>query len=125
MQYVVDFVAERLYEDGYDLSAVEDAHSLSFDVEKRIAFQAFVQEFVDNSISSTINLPAGSHENGNVEKFGNVLIQYLPKLRGITVYPDGARGGQPLTPIDFSTAIKHKGVVFEGHEDCATGVCGL
>lgn len=125
MQYVVDFVAERLHEDGYDLSTVEDAHSLSFDVEKRIAFQAFVQKFVDNSISSTINLPSGSHENGNVEKFGNILIQYLPKLRGITVYPDGARGGQPLTPVEFSTAIKHKGVVFEGHEDCATGVCGL
>lgn len=125
MQYVVDFVAEKLYEDGYNLSSVEDAHSLSVDVEKRIAFQAFVQEYVDNGISSTINLPSGAHENGNVEKFGNILLKYLPKLRGMTVYPDGARGGQPLTPVDFDTAIKHKGVVFEGNEECVGGVCGL
>ena len=125
MQYVVDFVAEKLHEEGYDLSSVEDAYSLSFDVEKRIAFQAFVQGYVDNSISSTVNLPSGAHENGNVEKFGSILLKYLPKMRGITVYPDGARGGQPLTPVDFDTAIKHKGVVFEGNEDCAGGICGL
>jgi ribonucleoside-diphosphate reductase alpha chain len=125
LQYVVDFVAEKLHEEGYDLSAVEDAYSLSFDVEKRIAFQAFVQGYVDNSISSTVNLPSGAHENGNVEKFGSILLKYLPKMRGITVYPDGARGGQPLTPVDFDTAIKHKGVVFEGNEDCAGGICGL
>lgn len=125
MQYVVDFVAEKLHEEGYGLDNVEDAYSLSYDVERRIAFQAFIQEYVDNSISSTVNLPSGAHENGNVEKFGSILLKYLPKLRGITVYPDGARGGQPLTPVDFNTAIRHKGVVFEGNEDCAGGVCGL
>jgi ribonucleoside-diphosphate reductase alpha chain len=41
-----------------------------------------------------------------------MLIKYLPKLRGITVYPDGARDGQPLTPIKFSTAIKHAEEIF-------------
>src|SRR5258706_3803363 len=57
-QYVVDFVAEKLHEEGYDVSQIEDAYSLSMNVEKRIAFQAFVQKYVDNSISSTINMPA-------------------------------------------------------------------
>lgn len=125
MQYVVDFVAERLHEDGYDLSEVEDAYSLSGDVEKRIAFQAFVQEYIDNGISSTINLPRADYTEEYARRFGDILIKYLPKLRGITVYPDGARGGQPLTPVDFYTAVKNKGVVYEGHEECGDGVCGL
>lgn len=125
-QYVVDFVAEKLHEEGYDLSKVEDAHSLSLNVEKRIAFQAFVQEFVDNGISSTINKPAyGTLGNNDYKKFGRTLYRYLPKLRGITVYPDGARGGQPMTPVDFEYALTRKNVVFEGNEECENGVCGL
>lgn len=125
-QYVVDFVAEKLYEKGVDPSTIEDAYMLSMDVERRIEFQAFVQEYVDNSISSTINLPAyGTDGNNDDQYFGDTLMKYLPRLRGITVYPDGARGGQPLTPVDFNVAISKKGVVFEGNEDCIGGVCGV
>lgn len=125
-QYVVDFVAERLHQEGFDISQVEDAYSLSLDVERRIDFQSKVQQYVDNSISSTINLPKfGTPGNDDPEYFGNILYKYLPKMRGITVYPDGARGGQPLTPVDFEYAVKRKGVVFEGNEECSTGVCGL
>ncbi len=125
-QYVVDFVAEKLHEEGFDISKVEDAHSLSLNVEKRIKFQEFVQEFVDNSISSTINLPAyGELGNNDFKKFGKILYKYLPKLRGITCYADGSRGGQPLTPVDFEFAITKKNVVFEGNEECDNGVCGI
>jgi len=125
-QYVVDFVAERLYNEGVDVSKIEDSYSLSLNVEKRIEFQAFVQEYVDNSISSTINLPAyGTPGNDNEKEFGETLMKYLPKLRGITVYPDGARGGQPLKAVDFEYALKRKNVVFEGHEECTDGICGL
>lgn len=125
-QYVVDFVAEKLHEEGFDISKVEDAHSLSLNVEKRIKFQAFLQSFVDNGISSTINMPSyGSLGNNDYKRFGKILLKYLPKLRGITVYPDGSRGGQPLSPVDFNFAISKKGVVFEGNEDCADGICGF
>ena len=125
-QYVVDFVAEKMHELGIDVNSIEDAYSLSLDVERRIRFQSFIQKYVDNSISSTINLPAfGSAGNDDYVSFGNTLMEYLPTLRGITVYPNGARGGQPLTPIDFNYAVSKKGVVFEGNEDCADGVCGL
>jgi ribonucleoside-diphosphate reductase alpha chain len=125
-QYVVDFIAEKLYEEGINPNTIEDAYTLSQDVKRRIDFQAFVQTYIDNSISSTINLPSfGSEGNNNPEEFGNILMQYLPKLRGITVYPNGARGGQPLTPVDFEFAYNKKGVVFEGNEECENGVCGL
>jgi len=125
-QFVIDFVVERLYEEGYDISKVEDAYTLSLNPERRIAFQAYLQEYVDNGISSTINLPPfGTIGNNNIKEFGDVLYKYLPKLRGITVYPDGARGGQPLSSVDFKYALQRKNLVFEGNENCENGICGL
>ena len=108
------------------MNKVEDSYSLAMNVEKRISFQAFVQGYVDNAISSTINTPPfGSIGNNDPKKFGETLYKYLPKLRGITVYPDGSRGGQPLTSVDFNEAITKKNVVFEGNEECVDGICGL
>jgi ribonucleoside-diphosphate reductase alpha chain len=125
-QYVVDFVAEKLVEQGIDPNTIEDAYMLSMDVERRMNFQSFVQQYVDNSISSTINLPTyGTDGNNDDQYFGNTLMKYLPSLRGITVYPDGARGGQPLVPVDYKFAVNKKGVVFEGNEECIGGICGL
>ena len=57
-----------------------------------------------------------------------MLIGYLPHLRGITVYPDGARGGQPLNPVKYSTAIKHAGEIYVAAADICDltrgGTCG-
>jgi ribonucleoside-diphosphate reductase alpha chain len=119
-QYVLDPTAVKLVEKGMDPDQIEDAYTLSEDVERRIRVQAWVQEYVDHGISSTINLPAWGTEfnnEGTVKKFGTMLLKYLPKLRGITCYPDGARGGQPLTPVKYNTAIKHVGEVFVEQAD--------
>jgi len=115
-QYVVDPTAKRLLDSGVPLELIEDAYDLAATVERRVAFQAWVQQYVDHSISSTINLPRwGSELNSEsgVRAFGNMLIRYLPKLRGITVYPDGARAGQPLNPVPLSVALEKEGHVFE------------
>lgn len=128
-QYVIDPTAKRLIEKDVDPEKIEDAYSL--DVEKRIAFQAWVQQFVDHGISSTINIPSWGSESNNeagVQGFGDMLMKYLPKLRGITCYPDGARGGQPLTPVKYNTAIKHVGEIFVEQVDICeitkSGSCG-
>jgi ribonucleoside-diphosphate reductase alpha chain len=130
-QYVIDSTAERLIKNGIAPDAIEDAYVLAEDVERRVAFQAWVQQYVDHAISSTINLPEwGSELNneGKVRSFGNMLIKYLPKLRGITCYPDGARGGQPLSPVKYSTAQKHIGEIFVEQADVCDiskgGSCG-
>lgn len=118
-QYVIDPTAQRLIDEGVNPEAIEDAYTLAEDVERRVRFQAWLQKFVDHSISSTINLPSwGSELNnaGRVTEFGTMLMKYLPKLRGVTVYPDGSRGGQPLTPVKYSTAAKHIGEVFTEHK---------
>ena len=124
--YVVDPTAERLIQQGIRPEDIEDSYTLSLDVEKRIAMQAFVQDYVDQAISSTINLPEwGEPGNTNAKKFAETLLKYLPRLRGITCYPDGARPGQPLTPVKYETAKGHKGVIFEeSDERCSGGVCG-
>jgi ribonucleoside-diphosphate reductase alpha chain len=130
-QYVIDPCAKALIESGISPDAIEDAYELAENVERRIAFQAWVQKYVDHAISSTINLPAwGSEVNNdnNVRDFGDTLMKYLPQLRGVTCYPDGARGGQPLTPVRYQTAIKHVGEVFVEQADICditkAGSCG-
>ena len=125
-QYVIDFVAEKLIENGFNPEEIEDAYTLSLDVKRRIAFQYVVQKYVDNAISSTINLPAyGEPGNDDYKNFGEILYPFLPDLRGITVYPNGSRGGQPLVPVDYKYALKRKGFVFDANEDCSGGICGV
>jgi len=130
-QYVVDPVAKRLIEEGVDPSLIEDAYTLSQDVERRVSFQAWVQQVVDQAISSTINLPKWGTEFNNsnlVRPFGNMLMKYLPKLRGITCYPDGGRGGQPLNPVSYAEAVGQEGIelVEEQQDICSLrgGNCG-
>jgi ribonucleoside-diphosphate reductase alpha chain len=124
-QYVVDPTAKKLLDEGVPLELIEDAYDLANDVERRVSFQAWVQQYVDHSISSTINLPRwGSELNDEtrVRDFGNMLIKYLPKLRGITVYPDGARAGQPLNPVPLAEALANEGHVYE---ESGTTVCDI
>ena len=130
-QYVLDPTAKRLIESGINPDDVEDAYVLAEDVERRLAFQAHVQKYVDHGISSTINLPQWGTEHNNtdtIQKFGKMLLKYLPQLRGVTTYPDGARNGQPLNPVKWSTAEKHVGEVFiEAGDVCdirGGGTCG-
>lgn len=124
-QYVIDPTAKRLIDQGVAPEAIEDAYVLSYNVEKRIAFQAWVQQWVDQGISSTVNLPNTITDPDEVREFGTMLLKHLPKLRGITCYPDGSRGGQPLTASTYEAAMGKEGVVFEENEEtCKGGVCG-
>jgi ribonucleoside-diphosphate reductase alpha chain len=130
-QYVVDPTAARLIESGVRPEDIEDAYTLAEDVERRVKFQAWVQSFVDHSISSTINLPSWGSEHNNessIKPFGDMLMKHLPNLRGVTCYPDGARDGQPLMPVAYKTAIKHIGEVFIEQADVCDitkgGSCG-
>lgn len=130
-EYVVDSTAEAIIqESGVDPNTIETSLSLADDPERRMAFQADVQDYVDMAISSTINLPKWGSDLNNedkVEDFARTLAKYAPRLRGFTVYPDGSRGGQPLTLCTYKEATKHKGVVFEenSEEQCNSGVCGI
>ena len=131
-QYVVDGTANTLINEyGVRPDAIDTALDLSTNYEQRIKFQADIQDYVDMSISSTINLPSwGSKGNGesNVQSFISTLAKYAPRLRGFTCYPDGSRGGQPLTSVPYEEALKHKDVVYDEVDVCEItghgGSCG-
>lgn len=124
-QYVVDSTAKHLIElYGLNPDNIETASDLATDYERRIAFQADVQDYVDMAISSTINLPAWGTEHNNedkVKQMTKTLAKYAPRLRGFTCYPDGSRGGQPLTAVPYAEAIAQEGTEFKEHDICEIG----
>ena len=134
-QYAVDSIAQDLIDRlGVDPDAIESSTDLATDYERRMQFQADVQDYVDMSISSTINLPSWGSEHNNedkVEQFAATLSHYAPRMRGFTCYPDGSRGGQPLTSVPYNEAVKRLGEEFEEtfHDVCDItghgGSCGV
>ncbi len=132
-QYVVDGAAQTLIDKyGVNPDKIESALDLANEPERRIKFQADIQDFVDMSISSTINIPgwgtAGNNEEA-VKPFAAILAKYATRLRGFTVYPDGSRGGQPLTSVPYAEAVKHKDVIHDEIIDVCdltgSGTCGV
>jgi ribonucleoside-diphosphate reductase alpha chain len=119
---VIDSITERLYREGHDINDIETAFDLSYDIETRIAMQASIQDHIGGQgISSTVNLPKWGSESNNIdclESTARIISEYAPRLRGLTFYPDGARGGQPLVPMDFDEAIKAKETKKVFHDVC-------
>ena len=136
-QYVVDSAAQEIIDlYGVNPTKIESALDLASDYKRRIKFQADIQDYVDMSISSTINLPEwGSKLNNEdtVDDFTETLATYAGRLRGFTVYPDGCRGGQPLSSVSYSEAVEKLGEEFEEgletHDICSItghgGSCGV
>ena len=136
-QMVVDSAAQELIDlYGANPDKIESALDLAADYERRIKFQADIQDYVDQSISSTINLPSWGSKLNNpdtVSGFADTLARYAHRLRGFTCYPDGSRGGQPLTAVPYATAREALGEEFEEavqtHDICDItghgGSCGV
>lgn len=126
-QYVIDGAVKRLLANGIKMEDIQDSYDISF--KDRVKLQADVQNYVDMSISSTCNLPQWGTEGNDdvaVEKNAKTLLKYSKRLRGFTCYPDGARGGQPLTRVSLEEALEKEGVVYEEKEhECVGGVCGV
>jgi len=126
-QYVIDGTVKRLLDRGIKLEDIQDSYDISF--KDRVKFQASVQQYVDMAISSTCNMVAWGSEANNeqtLKKNSTILLKYARRLRGFTVYPDGSRGGQPLTRVSLEEAVASEGYVFEEHEaECIGGVCGI
>ena len=126
-QFVVDGTAESLINDGVKPDNIESAVDLAADMERRVKFQFELQKYVDHAISSTINLPAWDNSQDRVDEFAKIVRKYAHGLRGLTLYPDGSRGGQPITSVPYEEAHSKRGVVFEDNseEQCLSGVCGV
>lgn len=128
-EYVVDNTAKLIIDQyGVDPDSIETAADMAKEPERRIAFQADIQDYVDMAISSTLNLPEWGSEVNNADRvveFANIVAKYAPRLRGLTFYPDGSRGGQPLNTVPYDEAEGQEGIVFEDNDACKGGVCGI
>ena len=131
-QFVVDGTAQHLIESGVNPDNIESAVDLASDncAYRRIKFQYEMQKFVDHAISSTVNLPAYGTEWNNEDTiipFSKTVREFGHGLRGLTFYPSGARGGQPITPVTYKEASSKRGIVFEDNseEQCLSGVCSI
>jgi len=62
-----------------------------------------------------------------VMEYAKLFHKYAPGLRGLTIYPDLARGGQPITSVPYEEAHAKRGVIYEDNseEQCLSGVCGI
>ena len=130
-QYVVDATAQALIDLGINPDDIESAIDLAADPERRIKFQYEMQKFVrDHAISSTINFPAWGTDLNNEDKVKDNAVmvkKYAPGIRGLTWYPDGSRGGQPITTVSYEEAHSKRGVIYEDNseEQCLSGVCNI
>ena len=68
--------------------------SNSIDWEQRVAVQSVIQQSIDHSISSTINLPKGT----SADLVGKLYMEgWRRGLKGLTVYVEGSRTGVLVT----------------------------
>lgn len=124
-EIVADSLFAEHYATGKDLSHFVGAYDIS--VEEHIRVQATIQQFIDSSISKTTNLP----NDYDASDLGDVILKYADSVKGFTIYRQGSKGEEPLTPIDISDADKLRqamadaGVDVHSIEACRGGVCEI
>lgn len=101
----------------------------AYDVSVRDHFeiQKIVQAHIDNAVSKTINLP----KDYPLGDLADVWLEALPYIKGSTIYREGSRGEEPLTPVRLTDAmgmnLKKAVVEFNPADqaamDCVDGTC--
>jgi len=90
--------------------------------------QATVQQFLDSSISKTINVP----EDISTKHLSDIIFEFIHGLKGITIYRTNSRGEEPLTPIKIKDEDHLKKLLKKANENgsnsidaCKSGSCEL
>jgi len=98
-----------------------EEHVIANDVtpEEHIMVQATVQRYLDNAISKTINMPAGTSWQEVQRCYG---LAYSLGCKGITIYVDGSREGALFTHSEIDT-VPADDLGFDAA--CATGTCSI
>lgn len=98
-----------------DIKHFEGAYNIK--PETHIAIQSAAQQYIDASISKTINLP----ENFPKGKLSRLILDNISNLKGLTIYREGSRGESPLKMLPLN-AYK-EAVVGQDKIECAIGGC--
>jgi ribonucleoside-diphosphate reductase alpha chain len=120
-EIVIHPLFKRFLDENRSVEHFQGAHEIP--MRDHLEMQRLCQRHLDNSVSKTVNIPQGTTE----EELSELFMEFLPEIKGVTVYPDGSRENQPLTPIPLQEAIeKYKNAKVETTESrCKSGVCQL
>jgi len=87
-----------------------------------MAVQAVWQRHIDSAISKTINLP----EEANAADLVNDALNYMPELKGLTIYRAGSKGNEPLQAIPTTAEnIRKYGFATDTTENASAEVCKI
>lgn len=122
-EVVIHPLFKEFMDSGRSVKHFQGSHELK--MSDHFEMQRVVQKHIDNAVSKTINIKQGTSE----KELSDLYMEYLPELKGVTVYPEGSRQDQPLTPMDLSETIeayKNKAEVGSaGNDSCKDGKCDL
>lgn len=123
-EIIIDPMFQRFVSEGRDVSHFVGAQDIS--IRDHMEMQRVCQKHVDNAVSKTINLAPGT----SAEVLSELYMEYLPDLKGITVYPEGSRENQPLTALPFDKALELAMTAKAAEQTvtddrCRSGVCDL
>ena len=119
-----DPVFEYFVRSGFNLDLFEEGPDIH--PRDHLAMQLTIQNHVDNAVSKTINIPQGMY---TAETLSDLYMEFLPQLKGITIYPEGSREFEPISRISKDIAIEailnNEAVTETAPVECATGMCSV
>jgi ribonucleoside-diphosphate reductase alpha chain len=71
--------------------------------EDHFEVQVAVQKYVDSAASKTINCPKGT----TIKNLSALLLEYIWDLKGVTIFVDDCKEGQPLVSMTRKETEKH------------------
>lgn len=121
---------ELVVEESYYKFPETIQSAIDVPVRSHFEMQKIVQKHIDNAVSKTINMS----KDATPEEFGELWLEYLPYLKGTTVYRYGSRENEPINPVPREqwaemVEFKNSEVALSAEElmflDCPDGVCDI
>jgi len=117
-----DILMDQVLDNGFDPEkVVESAAELTLD--EMLTFQEMYQRcWADNAVSFTANIDPSLY---TVDDIMNHILEFGPKLKGMTVFPEKSIPQSPytrITKMDYELSAA-KSVDASVDDECATGAC--
>lgn len=123
-EVLIDPLFEEFLQKGITPNYFVGAYDVT--VEEHLKVLSTAQTYLDQAISKTNNIPKDFKD----ENLSNLILEYMPYIKTLTLYREGSRPDEPLNPIrigsdEFKQIIKEKYKIEASSQDCLTGVCEI
>ena len=118
---IADSLLDQYIAEGKDVSHFEGTYDVS--PEWHLKIQEAAQRYIDSAVSKTINLP----KDYKLSELSELLLKYIPSIKGVTIYKEGSRGDEPLKQLDINEYSKRDKDAedISKEMDCPTGKCSI